>query len=205
MRLLLLFVPVVLGASPQAPSQAAAISVAKNAVVQDMEKTQPRETFEVWVQRLAGAPAALKWSTNDCGEQTGNPTLDKGRDLPICAEVQVALAGDRQLSLSLVVGSTSRGLTVGPPMFRQGNISGPQGSETFSIRRLSDVPKLIGPPAKGRLRTDSLSLDVRSGLERGEADAHSLRGSAGLAGVSGRRSSLMRRCQEGTRFNWQRR
>jgi hypothetical protein len=145
MRLLLPLVLVVLGAAPQAPSQAAAISAAKNAVVQDMEKTLGRATFEVWVQGLVGAPAALKWSTNDCGEQTGNPTLDKGRDFPICAEVRVALAGDRQLSLSLMVGSTSRGLTVGPPMFRQGNISGPQGSETISIKKLSDVPKLIGP------------------------------------------------------------
>ena len=149
MRILLLFVLVVLGAAPQAPPQAAAISAAKNAVVQDMEKTLPRATFEAWVQGLVGAQAALKWSTNDCGEQTGNPALDKGRDFPICAEVQVAVAGDRQLSLSLMVGSTSRGLTVGPPMFRQGNISGPKGSEMISIEKLSDVPKLIGPRALG--------------------------------------------------------
>jgi hypothetical protein len=148
---LLFFVLVVLGAVPQAPPQAAAISAAKNAVVQDMEKTLPRVTFEAWVQGLVGAQAALKWSTNDCGEQTGNPALDKGRDFPICAEVQVVVAGDRQLSLSLMVGSTSRGLTVGPPMFRRGNISGPKDSEVISIEKLSDVPKLIGPRGKGRL------------------------------------------------------
>ena len=145
MRLLLLFVLVGLGAAPQAPPQAAAISAAKNAVVQDMEKTLPRATFEAWVQGLVGAQAALKWSTNDCGEQTGNPALDRGRDLPICAEVQVAVSGDRRLSLSLTVGSTSRGLTLGPPMFRQGTISRPDGSEMISIKKLSDVPKLIGP------------------------------------------------------------
>ena len=146
--LLLLFVLVVRvvpGAAPQAPTQAAAISAAKNAVVQDMDKTLPRATFEAWVQGVLGAQAVLKWSTNDCGEQTGNPALDRGRDFPICAEVQVVLAGDRQLSLSLMVGSTSRGLTVGPPVFRQGNISGPKGFEMISIKKLSDVPKLIGP------------------------------------------------------------
>ena len=145
MHRLLPVVLLVLGVAPQTPPQAAFISAAKNAVVQDMEKTLPRATFEAWVQGLVGAQAALKWSTNDCGEQTGNPTLDRGRDFPICAEVQVAVAGDRQLSLSLMVGSTSRGLTAGPPMFRQGNISGPKGSETISIERLSDVPNLIGP------------------------------------------------------------
>ena len=145
MRLLLPFVLVVLGAAAQAPPQAAAINAAKNAVVQDMEKTLPRATFEAWVQGLVGAQAGLKWSTNDCGEQTGNPALDRGRDFPICAEVQVAVAGGRQLSLSLTVGSTSRGLIVGPPTFHQGNISGPKGSEMIWIKRLSDVPKLIGP------------------------------------------------------------
>jgi hypothetical protein len=144
MPLLILFVLVVLGAASQPPPQAAAISAARNAVVQDMEKALPRVTFEAWVQGLVGAQAALKWSTNDCGEQTGNPALDRGRDFPICAEVQVGLAGDRQLSLSLMVGSTGRGLTVGPPKFRQGNISGPKGSEMISIEKLSDVPKLIG-------------------------------------------------------------
>jgi hypothetical protein len=145
MRLLSLFVLVVLGAPPQAPPQAAAISAAKNAVVQDMEKALPRVTFEAWLQGLVGAQATLKWETNDCGEQTGNPAVDRGRDFPICAEVEVAVAGDRQLSLSLMVGSTSRGLTVGPPKFRQGRISGPKGSEMISIEKLSDVPKLLGP------------------------------------------------------------
>jgi hypothetical protein len=74
-----LLVLVVLGA-PQAPTPAAAIRAAKNAVVQDMDKTLPRATFESWVQGLVGAEATLEWSTNDCGEQTGNPALDRGRD-----------------------------------------------------------------------------------------------------------------------------
>ena len=145
MRILLLVVLVVLGAAPQAPPQAAAISAARNAVVQDMEKTLPRVTFEAWVQGLVGAQAVLKWSTNDCGEQTGNPAVDKGRDFPICAEVQAPVSGDRQLSLSLSVGSSSRGLTARAPVFRQGNISGPKGSGMIWIKKLSDVPKVIGP------------------------------------------------------------
>ena len=140
-----ILVLVLLGAAPQAPAQAAAISAARNAVVQDIEKTLPRVTFEAWVQGLVGARAALRWKTNDCGEQTGNPALDKGRDFPICVEVQAALAGDRQLSLALMVGSIRRGLTVGPLMFRQGSISGPKGAEPISIAKLADVPGLLGP------------------------------------------------------------
>ena len=116
-----------------------------------MEKSLPRVTFEAWVQGLVGAQAALKWSMNDCGEQTGNPALDRGRDFPICAEVQAAVAGDRQLSLALMVGSTSRGLTIGPPMFRQGSISG-LGRVEVSIEKLADVPKLLSLKTKARCR-----------------------------------------------------
>jgi len=141
MHLLLSFVLVVL-AAPQL-TEAAAIHAGKNAVV-DIDKTLPRATFETWVQGLVGAQATLKSEANDCGEQTGDPALDRGRDFPICAEVKVAIAGDRQLSLSLMVGSIS-GLTVGPPVFRQGKISGPERSARISIEKLSDVPKLIGP------------------------------------------------------------
>jgi hypothetical protein len=148
MRLLLLFLLVVLGAAPQAPPQAAAISAAKNAIVQDMDRALPRVTFEAWVQGLVGPQAALRWSTNDCGEQTGNPPLDRGRDFPVCVGVHVAVTGDRQLSLSLMVGSTHRGLTVGPPMFRLGHISGP-GPEMIAIEKLSVVPTLIGPRGQG--------------------------------------------------------
>jgi hypothetical protein len=143
-RLLVLFVLVV-RAAPQVPAQHAVISAAKNAVVQDLERTLPRATFEAWVQGLVGARTALAWSTNDCGEQTGEPALDRGRDIPLCAEVQAAVAGGRRLSLSLMVGSTRRGLTVDTPVFRLGSISGPGGSETISIDKLSDVPKLVGP------------------------------------------------------------
>lgn len=113
-------------------------------MVRDIEKTLPRATFEKWLQGLVGAKAALKWSTNDCGEQTGNPALDKGRDFPICAEVEVAVAGGRRLSLSLMVGTMRRGLTAGPPVFRLGNIARPNGSEMISIDKLADVPKLLG-------------------------------------------------------------
>jgi hypothetical protein len=143
MRLFLL-VPVVLGSAPQAPPEAAAISAAKHAVVHDMEQALPRVTFEAWVRGLVGAHRVLTWSTNDCGEQTGDPALDRGRDFPICAEVEVAVTGDRRLSLALMVGSTSRGL-IRPPRFRQGRIVGPKGSEAISIDKLSDVAKLIGP------------------------------------------------------------
>ena len=131
--------------APQPPAgEATAISAARNAVAQDIEKVLPRVTFEAWVQGLVGARAVLRWEANDCGEQTGNPALDKGRDFPICVEVGAAAAGDRHISLVLVVGSASRGLKVGPPTFHHGSISGREGGEIILIEKLADVPGLLG-------------------------------------------------------------
>jgi hypothetical protein len=153
MRLMTFLALVLFSAAPQPPArEATAISAARNAVAQDIEKALPRVTFEAWVQGLVGAQAALRWETNDCGEQTGNPALDKGRDFPVCVEVEAGVAGGRRISLSLMVGSTSRGLTVGPPMFHHGSISGPEGAEMISIEKLADAPRLLGSSAPSRLR-----------------------------------------------------
>jgi hypothetical protein len=131
-----------LGQTPQ--TQTAAINAAKHSIVQDIDKTLPRATFEAWLRGLVGPQAVMKWEVNDCGEQTGGPA-DRGRDFPLCVEVQAGLSRDRQLSLSLLVGSFGRGVTAGPLMLYQGNISGPKGAGMITIKKLSDLPKLVAP------------------------------------------------------------
>jgi hypothetical protein len=125
--------------------QAAAIQAAKNSIARDMDKTLPPVTFEAWLQGLAGTQAVLKWSVTDCGEQTGDPALDLGRDIPMCAEVIVTLPGNRLLSLSLLVGSAGRGLTAGSVQLYSGAIMDRDFTPTASIKTLAEVPKLIGP------------------------------------------------------------
>lgn len=126
--------------------QAAAINAAKNSIARDLDKTLPQVTFEVWLQGLAGPQAVLTWSVTDCGEQTGNPALDRGRDFPMCAEVNVKLPGNRLLSLSLLAGSMGRGLTVVPLALHSGAIIEPQPKQITWIKTLAEVPKLIGQP-----------------------------------------------------------
>jgi len=130
----------------QAPTQAAAIDAAKHAIVRDIEDTLPRVTVEVWLRELAGAQAPMTWELNDCGEQTGSPA-DRGRDIPMCAEVQVELSGNRRLSLSLAVGSTRTGLSAKPAFFF-GHLTGPDRSKMIWIKTLAEVPKVIGKPAR---------------------------------------------------------
>jgi hypothetical protein len=64
----------------------------------------------------------------------------------MCAEVDIALAGNRQLSLSLLAGSMGRGLTVGPLMLFSGVVIGPDPKQMTWIKTLAEVPKLIGSP-----------------------------------------------------------
>jgi hypothetical protein len=96
----------------QAPPQAAAISTAKKAIVRELDNTLAAVAFETWLRGLVGSQAEMKWEVNDCGEQTGT-AADRGRDLPLCAEVQLDIPGRRRLSLSLLVGSENRGVTGG--------------------------------------------------------------------------------------------
>jgi hypothetical protein len=132
---------ILVGQAPQ--TQTAAIKAAKTSIVRDMDKTLPQVTFEAWLQGLVGAKAVMKWEVTDCGEQTGTPA-DRGRDFPMCAEVDVTLPGNRQLSLSLLVGSMARGLTVGPLMLFSGAVIGPDRNQIAWIKTLADVPKLVG-------------------------------------------------------------
>jgi hypothetical protein len=74
---------------PQAATQARdaeAIAAAKNASVQRIDPSLPDKPLEKWLREIVGHQARITWEVNDCGEQTGNPEDDKGRDFPMCIE-----------------------------------------------------------------------------------------------------------------------
>lgn len=117
---------------------AAAVAAAKQAVTQVLDPALPRVAFEEWLREVAGSSAPATWDVNDCGEQTGNPKQDQGRDFPMCVEAAVGLAGQRELHVSLVVGTFKKGV-VGVPGFWLAWIRKPDGSVEW-IKRLSEVP-----------------------------------------------------------------
>ena len=107
---------------------AEAIAKAKDIIVRQIEPSLPDKAFSVWLQGLVGAQADIRWEVNDCGEQTGNPLLDKGRDFPMCAEAQVALGGKRKLHIILSVGTFKTGVQTGPASFFYAVVVEPDGS-----------------------------------------------------------------------------
>lgn len=135
---------VVLGQPSAIPTEAAIIGAAKKCIVGDIEKTLPRITFEAWLRGVVGPRAVMKWEVNDCGEQTGS-SADRGRDFPVCAEVQVGLTENRQLSISLAVGTVQKGLWAGPPQLFDAYVDSSSPSvDRISITKLTQVQTLIG-------------------------------------------------------------
>jgi len=85
---------------------AKAIKAAKQTSVRQIEASLPDKPVETWLHDLVGAQTKIVWGVNDCGEQTGNPSLDKDRDFPMCAGAEVLLRDERKLYIALSVGTS---------------------------------------------------------------------------------------------------
>lgn len=130
---------------PQASVQARdarAIAAAKNTSARRLDPSLPDRPLEKWLRQAVGPQARIAWEVNDCGEQTGNPEVDKGRDFPICAEAQVALPEKRTLHVSLSVGTLKTGVRAASVQFAYAVIVQPRGPAK-SISKLSQVPGAI--------------------------------------------------------------
>ncbi len=119
-----------------------AIAAAKNTSVHRLDSSLPDKALGKWLRGVVGAQSQITWEVNDCGEQTGNPEVDKGRDFPICVEAQATLQQKSKLSVSVSVGTFNTGVRAGAVRFAYAVIVGPDGS-TRSIRKLSQVPEAI--------------------------------------------------------------
>lgn len=129
----------------QADSQARdarAIAVAKNTSVHRLDPSLPEKSLAKWLREVVGPQAPIAWEVNDCGEQTGNPEADKGRDFPICVEAQVALRQKSRLSVSVSVGTLKTGVQPGSVGLAYAVIVRPDGTAR-TIRKLSQVPEAI--------------------------------------------------------------
>ena len=123
MNTALVILAIVFGQASGRLSDAAAIEAAKTAPVHQIDPALPRTTFETWLRGVVGPQAVTKWEVNDCGEQTGDPGRDRGRELPVCAQVQVSLSDNRELNLLLAVGTSLKSVPASPPRFFSGYLT----------------------------------------------------------------------------------
>lgn len=90
MTLVLIAVLATLGQAGGQTSEEA-VDAAEQAIVRDMDSTLPETPFGTWLRSVVGEGADIGWSVNDCGEQVGDPEIDRARDIPMCAEARVRL------------------------------------------------------------------------------------------------------------------
>jgi len=132
-----------LGQAMPAGIDVKAIDRAKSTIVQEIDPRLPRVPLAQWLAKLVPG-VDTKWEVNDCGEQTGDPEVDRGRDFPMCVQGDLALAKDRHLYVLVVVGTFKKGLASGSPHFF-GATTVEQGRPTKWVTKLGDLPAALQP------------------------------------------------------------
>lgn len=133
-----------LGALPNQQSVSpddALIEAVRSTAAREIEPALPVTSFEGWLAGVLGPQVRIQWEVNDCGEQTGNPALDRGRDFPKCVQLRAPLSGGRSVILMLSTGSQQR-RPAGVPGFHLGVIMLPDDGQV-EIRRLADLPLAV--------------------------------------------------------------
>jgi len=101
--------------SAQALNEAEMIRRVEQLSVSRLDSTLAEQPFAAWFRSTVGAAARIEYEVDDCGEQTGNPAVDAGRDFPACVSAYADLADGRQVGVSVVAGTLKQGLVYHDP------------------------------------------------------------------------------------------
>lgn len=112
----------------------------KKVPAKQLDDALPVVRFAAWLRTTVGAEAKIEWEVNDCGEQTGDPAVDKGRDFPACVEAIATLADGRRVHVQVIVGTFAKGF-VGKPQVRSVSIA--RGDDFSEVERLSALPAAL--------------------------------------------------------------
>jgi len=121
--------------------EARAIARVQRMPASALERGLPKEPFAAWFRKAAGREAKLEWELNDCGEQTGNPKTDKGRDFPACVGATASLPDGRQAAVLVVVGTYGQGFVGQPKVLL---IMLVHGSDQKEIKSLGELGRQLG-------------------------------------------------------------
>ena len=130
-------------AAQQSPLEERAIALAGRLPVSTLEAGLPRQTLVQWLTRAVGPNAKIQWGVNDCGEYSGDPNSDRGRDFPLCVDAAANLHGGRKATVSVVMGTFGKGI-VGRPQLLFVYISDSDGG----VSHVDRIPKLRDLPAR---------------------------------------------------------
>jgi hypothetical protein len=116
---------------------AAAIAYAKRFSAFRLDSKLPPRRFGEWFRQIVGRTTKINWEVNDCGEQSGNPAADKGRDFPMCVEAIAEKSNGIKINVSLVVGTFKRGIIPGKPQIWYAGIG--KNDKWYEVTYLRDL------------------------------------------------------------------
>jgi hypothetical protein len=132
--------------SQPAVNEATVIAAVKRTPVQAIDPTaKTRQTLEAWLSTLSESGSKLTWEVNDCGEATG-AAADAGRDVPMCVEARARVGQNREVIVSVVVGTNSIGVTSTRELWQATLADGAGGFR--NTRHLLEMAAWVNDPHK---------------------------------------------------------
>lgn len=118
------------------------VTFAKSLLAKDYDSSLPSVSIEQWLESILPHGTVTVWGNNetDCGEQTGDPDIDKERDMPLCVEVTLVQKNRTVGYLSLLVGTDKKGKLKNNAGLYYGFIK--QGEKTINLKKLRELKKL---------------------------------------------------------------
>jgi hypothetical protein len=118
------------------------VTFAKSLLARDFDASLPAQPVEQWLISSLPKGITANWGkyVTDCGEQTGAPAIDKERDMPLCAEIELKLKEKAVGHLMLFVGSQTKGKLKELAKLYLGNIE--QGNKTVRLKKLGDLKNM---------------------------------------------------------------
>jgi hypothetical protein len=117
------------------------VSFAKSLTAKDYDNALPSIPIEKWLRSTLQKDILIEWGTDitDCGERTGNPEIDKIRDVPLCAEVKLKKDNTVIGYLLFFIGTENEGMMKEKAALYYGYFN--SDNKQITIRKLSELNK----------------------------------------------------------------
>lgn len=118
------------------------VRFAKSLPARNYDKNLPSVPTEHWLTSILPSGIVAVWGDNvtDCGEQTGDPAIDRERDMPLCIEIELKQKDKSAGYLLLFVGTEKKGKLKEAAGLYYGYIR--QGGKTIDLKKLHEITKL---------------------------------------------------------------
>lgn len=149
--------------------EARAIAAAKAVSARTLDVTLPDVPFESWFRAEVRPETTATWEASDCGESTGNPAVDAGRDQPLCVDASATSPEGVVVTVQVLVGTWGLGVTGTPRVFwaydREGDRLG-ELPALGDLRPRLDLSRVTRGPDRLRFAATSIRPEIRQSLSR---------------------------------------